>query len=152
MLLSPVLPACAIYTALGLRIVHQQTISLEIQEKQTHFWADSLPAILAFHGVLNNGIARKPAIKHSNTVQSKSNTEKVEDLIDECALGLIVSKTASIRMSTISRTARSDSPIAHDHSAVLQCKLHSIVTMILLVMGAASEDGELFIKVSIDER
>lgn len=48
------------------------------------FFTDPFPAVLALDGVFDDTVAASPAVELSDQIESKTNEEEVDNLVDEC--------------------------------------------------------------------
>ena len=65
---------------------HQFNQNLERQKttrRTAYLLANPLPTILAFDRMLDNRIARRPSVDKRNGIQRDTNTDEVEDFVDE---------------------------------------------------------------------
>ena len=91
LLFPTILPARTIHAPLCLHTRQHQyqprKLSAEGEQKKSeqiaYLFTDPLPAVLAFHGMLDNGIIGRPSIHKCNGVESDTDADEVEHFVNE---------------------------------------------------------------------
>lgn len=138
-LLSAIKPARTMNATLALLVV-RKTFLFEIHF--TYLLIDSLSAILALDGMLDNRIMRKHSIGQSQPIQRKSDHDKIDDLIHKCS----ITQTLALSYGGIIKVS---SPIRHDDRPIISRLLGRIVLGRFIEVGPRLKDGELLIHVLV---
>ena len=54
------------------------------QKGAPYLLTDPLPAVLAFDSMFDNRVIRRPSIDKCNSIQRDTDSDEVEDFVDEC--------------------------------------------------------------------
>ena len=84
-LLPAVLPARTVYAALCLEIIVNTELPRSVGKRASYLLTNPLPAVLAFNGMLNDRVIRRPSVHKCNCVQRNTDADEVEDFVNEGA-------------------------------------------------------------------
>ena len=122
--------------------------------KISHLLTDSLPAVLALDGVLDNCIVRYPRIYICNDIKCQANAKEIEHFVEE---GPARAKSGSLEFSVFCKVLRlevmeRDIPVSHDHSTIFECQLHGRIPLTFRIMRTLPQNRELLVEIPINKR